>query len=293
MTIFNYGSINIDHVYRVPHLVQPGETLASLSYQALLGGKGANQSVALARAGAKVRHIGRYGENDQWVLERLESFGVECHLVSATNTPSGHAIIQVDDQAENCIILYAGANHTFQPQELPHLLTEAQKGDWLLLQNECSCTAEMMSLAAQHGLKVAFNPAPMTEAVAQLPLESLSLLVVNEVEVLQLLQLEHFDLSQVTERLTTHYPALAVIVTLGAKGAVWVDQYQVIEVPALPVKAVDTTAAGDTFIGFALSALSQGRGIQYALELGCKAAALCVQRVGAAQSIPSLEEVLA
>lgn len=293
MTILNYGSINIDHVYRVPHLVQPGETLASLSYQALLGGKGANQSIALARAGAKVQHIGRYGQGDEGVLDLLKTSGVDCRLITPTTIPSGHAIIQVDDQAENCIILYAGANHTFQPEELPHLLREAQKGDWLLLQNECSCTAEMMALAAQQGLKVAFNPAPMTEAVAQLPLESLSLLVVNEVEVLQLFQLECFDLGQVTERLTTHYPALAVIITLGAKGAVWVDQHQVIEVPALPVKAVDTTAAGDTFIGFALAALSQGHGIQYALELGCKAAALCVQRVGAAQSIPTLEEVLA
>ncbi|WP_020558984.1 ribokinase [Thiofilum flexile] len=293
MAIFNYGSINIDHVYRVPHLVQPGETLASRSYQTLLGGKGANQSIALARAGAKVQHIGRYGEGDEWVLAQLESAGVDCHLVTASPLPTGHAIIQVDDQAENAIVLYRGANHSFTPTELPDLLKTAQANDWLLLQNECSCTAEMITLAAQHHLKVAFNPAPMTAQVAQLPLESLNLLIINKVEAQQLLQLDTFELSQITQVLSTRYPSLAVIITLGDKGVVWVDQHQAIEVPALPVQAVDTTAAGDTFIGFALAALSRGQGIQYALELGCRAAALCVQRAGAAQSIPTLEEVLA
>lgn len=293
MTIYNYGSINIDHVYRVPHLVKSGETLASQSYQALLGGKGANQSIALARAGAEVRHIGRYGQNDDWVLKPLKEAGVNCELVNTSGLPSGHAIIQVDDKAENSIILYAGANHSFTATELPILLNDAQQGDWLLLQNECSCTAEMIHLAAQKGLKVAFNPAPMTGTVKNLSLTSLSLLIVNEVEVLQLLDLTTFDLAHIVQVLTHHYPQLAIIITLGAKGAVWVDQKQVIEVPAIPVKAVDTTGAGDTFIGFALAALSQGRDIHYALELGCKAAAICVQRVGAAQSIPTLQEVLA
>lgn len=293
MTIFNYGSINIDHVYRVPHLVQPGETLSSSSYQALLGGKGANQSIALARAGAEVKHIGRYGHNDTWVLNLLKEAGVNCDLISTSTLPSGHAIIQVDDNAENCIILYAGANHSFAPEQLPTLLKDAHSGDWLLLQNECSCTAEMIQLAAQLGLKVAFNPAPMTPSVQQLPIASLSLLIVNEIEVLQLLNLPTFDLTQITKVLKTQYDQLSIIVTLGAKGAVWVDQTQTIQVPALPVKAVDTTGAGDTFIGFALAALSQGHDIRYALELGCKAAAICVQRAGAAQSIPTLQEVLA
>jgi len=111
--IYSYGSINVDHIYQVPHLVAPGETLASTAYTRVLGGKGANQSIALARAGASVRHIGRFGTGDEWVLEPLQQAGVDCSSVSAIDGPSGHALIQVDSQAENTIILFAAATPSF------------------------------------------------------------------------------------------------------------------------------------------------------------------------------------
>lgn len=289
--VFSYGSINVDHIYQMPHLVAPGETLASTEYQQVLGGKGANQSIALAHAGVEVRHIGRYGQADSWVVTELEKAGVDCRHVEAVSTPSGHAIIQVDAQAENSIILYAGANHSFKADELDGLLGDASAGDWLLLQNECSCTAEIISKAAAKGMKVAFNPSPMDDATRSLPLNDLSLLVVNEIEVRQLLDFGWQDQAELIGALRERLPSTQVVVTFGAKGALWIDADSATEVPALKVEAVDTTAAGDTFLGYLLAALCQQQSPQYALELGCKASALAVQRIGASVSIPTRDEV--
>lgn len=294
MPIYNYGSINIDHVYRVPHLVQPGETLSSHHYQQVLGGKGANQSIALARAGGEVLHIGRYNAVDQALVKTLIEAGVSTPYLEAVNEPSGHAIIQVDDQGENSIILYAGANHSFTVVDLANSLQAAQAGDWLLLQNECSCTQAMIELAAAQGLKIAFNPAPMNAAVKSLPLDKLSLLFVNQVEVCQLLDLSVESLPALEDLvalLQTAWPNTLVVITLGARGAASVYQGQLEFVPAVPVQAVDTTGAGDTFIGYFLHAWMQGQSLRAALERAVKASALCVQREGASSSIPMAAEV--
>ena len=293
MQVYNFGSINIDHVYRVPHLVRPGETLASSSYTQVLGGKGANQSIALARAGAAVRHIGRYNAQDHALLAGLRDAGVDDSLLQTVEGASGHAIIQVDDQAENAIVLYAGANHSFTADELPSLLADAAAGDWLLLQNECSCTADMITVAAARGMQVAFNPAPMNAEVAALPLDKLAVLFVNEVEVMQLLGAEGEmpDPDWLAAQLQTRYPATRVVVTLGARGACCFYQGQTDCVPALRVEAVDTTGAGDTFTGYFLQALLGGQDIHTALNRACVASALCVQRAGASSSIPLAGEV--
>ena len=296
MQIFNYGSINIDHIYRVPHLVQPGETLASHDYQQVLGGKGANQSIALAKAGANICHIGRYHSADEVLVQSMTDAGVNTSLLETVSTPSGHAIIQVDDQAENSIILFAGANHSFQATELEGLLQTAQPGDWLLLQNECSCTAEMINAAVEKDLKVAFNPAPMDADIRQLPLDKLSVLFVNQVETLQLLETditESLDTQQLAEQLQEYLPETEVVITLGAKGACHAYQGQTQFAAAWPVDAIDTTGAGDTFIGYYLQAVSQGETVAQALQCGCAASALCVQKAGASSSIPTAEEVKA
>lgn len=289
--IFSYGSINVDHIYQMPHLVAPGETLASTDYRQVLGGKGANQSIAAAQAGVPVLHIGRYGKTDSWVVTQLQDAGVDCSRVTAVDTPSGHAIIQVDAQAENSIILFAGANHSFRADELDVLLDGAVSGDWLLLQNECSCTAEMISTAAAKGLQVAFNPSPMDDSVRALPLHDLSLLVVNEIEVQQLLDCDWQSQDQLVAALRDRLPNTKTVVTFGSKGALWVDAETVIFVPALKVEAVDTTAAGDTFLGYLLAALCQQDSPKTALEMGCKASSLAVQKVGASVSIPTRAEV--
>lgn len=289
MAIINFGSINIDHVYQVPHFVQPGETLSSNSYQKLLGGKGANQSFALAKAGVTVRHVGLINESDFAVKQALIRAGVDCKHVKGTETPSGHAIIQVADSGENSIVLYAGANHELSPEHVKTALAEANPGDWILTQNETSAIAEAMEQAKEQGLKIAFNPAPMTESVRELQLEKVDLLIVNEVEA------EALSGKSSMEDIETYfrecYPNTEVILTLGSKGAKLLRQTESVFASAFNVTAVDTTAAGDTFIGFFLSSYVQGVDAETCIRRACAASAVAVTRLGAAQSIPSVEEV--
>lgn len=289
MKVFNFGSINIDRVYRVPHLVQPGETLSSRSLETVLGGKGANQSVALARAGVDVHHIGRLGEADAWAAEQMAAAGVGMAAVEQVAGPSGHAIIQVDDKGENAIILHGGANHGFERSFLDQQLSQAQAGDWLLMQNECNDIAEAFDIAQQRQLAIAFNPAPMTAAVRDLPLAQCAVLILNETEATSLAQTE--DAEEALAILAQRYPATRLVLTLGAKGALMQHEGQRIREAALAVKVVDTTGAGDTFVGYFLAGLIQGLTAAVALQRACRAAALSVMVAGATPSIPAMADV--
>lgn len=288
----NFGSINLDHVYRVPHLVHPGETLASLDYRVGLGGKGANQSLAMARAGGRLSHWGRLGRQDAWARDALARDGVDVSTVMLVDGPSGHAIIQVDDAGENAIILFPGANHETSRQELADLLAAARPGDWLLLQNERNGLEELIPLAVAHGLKVAFNPAPMDSSVARLPLQQCSLLFVNRTEAALLCGLAvESSAEALLDALAAQLPGAEVVLTLGGEGA-WHQQAGLRRhQPALPVVAVDTTGAGDTFVGYYLAALQANLPVEECLRRAATAAALGVQRAGAADSIPFLDEV--
>jgi len=284
VTVYNFGSINIDSIYRVPHLVKPGETLASLSMDTVLGGKGANQSVALARAGVHTRHIGRIGDGDQWASKQLGDAGVDISSVESIAGPSGHAIIQVDDQGENSIVLHGGANQSFSRADLQKHLADATSDDWLLIQNECNNCATAIDVALQQGMRVAINPAPMTAEVAALPLERCAVLIVNETEAAQLAGAT--DPDEVLDLLEVKYPNTRLVLTLGSKGALLRFKAEQIRQEASLVDVVDTTGAGDTFVGFFLSALIQGLDDQLCLRRGCAAAALSVGVAGATPSIP-------
>ncbi|QFT85053.1 Ribokinase [Halomonas sp. THAF12] len=290
--LHNFGSINLDHIYRVPHLVTPGETLTSHGYRVGLGGKGANQSLAMARAGGQVRHWGRLGRQDAWARDLLEASGVGVDSVELVDEPSGHAIIQVDDAGENAILLFPGANHGFTEAALDARLAEARPGDWLLAQNECIALPYLFEAARERGLHIAFNPAPMTADAAELPLEACRLLFVNRSEAEMLTGLPAGSAaSALLDALASRLPSTETVLTLGGDGA-W---YQVGETrhfqPPMPVTPVDTTAAGDTFIGYYLAALQDGEGPEACLERAAAAAALGVQRSGAAESIPEAAEV--
>lgn len=289
MAIINFGSINIDHVYQVEHFVQPGETLASRNYQKLLGGKGANQSIALAKAGADVKHVGLIEESDFAMKQTLIKAGVDCKYVRGTETPTGHAIIQVADSGENSIILFAGANHELSDELIKQALSNSEAGDWVLIQNETNAIADIIESAHEKNLKVAFNPAPMTESVKSLPLHKLGLLIVNEVEAEALTGSSELEAMEAWFK--QHLPDTEVIITLGSKGAKLVSASSSAFAEAFKVKAVDTTAAGDTFIGFFLAAYMQENEAEQCIRRACAASAVAVTRVGAAQSIPTLEEV--
>lgn len=289
MAIINFGSINIDHVYQVEHFVQPGETLASKSYQKLLGGKGANQSIALAKAGTDIKHVGLINETDFAMKQALIRAGVDCKYVRGTETASGHAIIQVADSGENSIILFAGANHELSDDLIRQALGAAAPGDWVLMQNETNAIADIIEQANEQQLKVAFNPAPMTESVKALPLHKVDLLIVNEVEAEALTGTD--ELEAMEGWFKKQLPDTAVIITLGAKGAKLITNTGNTFAEAFSVKAVDTTAAGDTFIGYFLAGYMQELEPEQCIRKACAASAVAVTRVGAAQSIPTVDEV--
>ncbi len=289
MQVFNFGSINIDIIYRVPHLVRPGETLSSRSMDTVLGGKGANQSVALARAGCTVRHIGRLGCSDAWAREQLLQAGVDVTAVELIEGSSGHAIIQVDDAGENAIILHGGANQSFDREGLVAGLDQAVAGDWLLVQNECNALDDAFSLAQDRELRIAFNPAPMTTDILKLPLERCEVLIVNETEAASLAGDDDLDAAMLT--LGERYPDTRLVLTLGSKGALLQIGANQHSTNAFAVKAIDTTGAGDTFVGYYLAALMQGEDDETSLARACAAAALSVTKQGATPSIPFFADV--
>lgn len=289
MAVINFGSINIDHVYQVAHFVQPGETLGSSHYQQLLGGKGANQSIALAKAGTDVKHVGRIHELDAPFKQTMIKNGIDCKYVSCGETPTGHAIIQVTPSGENAIVLFGGANQELTNKDVLRALDSAESGDWVLTQNETSAIEQVLRQSKDQGLKVAFNPAPMTDSVKALPHDCIDLLIVNEVEAAEISGCT--DLDEMEAYFRADWSHAEVLITLGKHGVRMLRENSTLNVDAFRVEAVDTTAAGDTFIGFFLSAYSNGEEAETALRRACAASALAVTRVGAAQSIPDVDEV--
>ena len=289
MKILNFGSINIDLVYRVPHLVKPGETLSSNSLSRFSGGKGNNQSVALARAGAPVFHAGKIGKDGDWIVRLLKDSGANVRFVKKGPGPTGHAVIQVADNGENSIILFPGANRTISLTEIHKTLAHFGKGDILLLQNEINAIPEIMKAAHQAGMKIWFNPAPFDPTIPGYPLSLVDLFIVNEIEAADLSGSKAGK--PALAALASQFPAAQILMTLGAKGAVLKKGKREWRVPAPKVKAVDTTAAGDTFIGYFAASLVRGLSPQQCLTYACKAAALSVTRKGAADSIPYKNEV--
>lgn len=291
--LYNYGSINIDHVYRVPHLVRPGETLSSHGYRQVLGGKGANQSLAIARAGGSVTHWGRLGQSDRWGLETLSSAGVNTAHVEITADASGHAVIQVDDHGENSIIIHPGANYGFTDAQQSALISSVEAGDWLLLQNECNSLGRIMDLAAERRMQIAFNPAPMGANVLRLPLDHCQLLFLNRGEAIALAgQGESTSLIALLDALQARLPKAEIVLTLGHEGVCYLYGDTRYRLSAHKLDAIDTTAAGDTFIGYFMAARQHDSAILDGLRLASAAAALCVSREGAAPSIRVLSEVL-
>jgi len=281
--IYNLGSINIDHIYRVQHFPAPGETLLSDSYSKGLGGKGANQSVAIARAGGKVSHIGAIGEDAHWAKKALARAGADVTSVAVLQSPTGHAIINVDKSGENCIVLYDGANVLLGEGQISAALASANAGDWLLLQNEVSNGPFAAKLAQAKGLKVAFVAAPFDAAKVQAMLPHVDLLSVNEGEAAMV--------SAVLGVSEDEFPVEKLLVTRGAGGITYRDGANRFTQPVFPVTPVDTTGAGDTFTGYFMAQIDAGKAPQEALRVAAAAAAIQITKKGTAEAIPLMDEV--
>ena len=289
MPILNFGSLNIDHVYRVDTFVQPGETKHSKAYMINSGGKGLNQSIAAAKAGSRVFHAGMAGRDGDFLVEKLQAAGVNTSLMQASPEVSGHAIIQVADSGQNCILLYGGTNQMLSEAYIDQTLDAFGNEGLVLLQNETNLVGEIIEKAAKKGLKVALNAAPYSDKVNTYPINLLDWLIVNEVEGAGIVGGEADE--HLLQRLVERYPQAGILLTLGSRGAQCYRDGHCASIGSCKVQAVDTTAAGDTFSGFFLYGVLEGLTLAETLRLATAASALCVQRPGAADSIPTLEEV--
>ena len=287
--VLNFGSINVDHVYAVEHFVRPGETISCLDYRRFAGGKGLNQSIALAQAGACVYHAGKVGATDNWLKALMEEKGVYAGFVETINGSSGHAIIQVNAAGENCILIVGGANRLISDSDITRALSSFGLEDYLLVQNEVNSVPHIIQSAKAAGLKVAFNPAPMNAEVLSFPLELVDILIVNETEANSLTG--EIEPERIYRTLNHQFPHLTLVLTLGQQGAAYFSPQAQWFQPAKRVHVVDTTGAGDTFIGFFLAEFINTDDPKAALAYATRASALCVTRHGAADSIPSRKEL--
>lgn len=289
MKVLNFGSLNLDYVYRVDHFAAPGETLSAAGQSTNCGGKGLNQSVALARAGARVYHAGCIGRGGEPLRDLLQRCGVDTGCLREVDEIQGNAVIQVVPSGENCILLFGGSNQCIEARQIRETLAGFGRGDYLVLQNEINGLPEIVDPAYERGMKIVLNPSPWNEKLRDVDFHKLSWLLVNEVEAKQISG--SGEPERVWENLHGRYPQLSLVLTLGSRGSVCYTGGQCVRQKAFPVKAVDTTAAGDTFTGFFVAGLVKGLPPGGCMELAAKAAAVSVTRPGAAASIPTREEV--
>ena len=289
MKILVFGSLNIDHTYQVPHLVRPGETLASTHYQKNEGGKGFNQTVALAKAGQEVYFAGAIGQDGLFLKEYLEALGVHVEHLRTLDAATGHAIIQIDSAGQNAILLFSGTNGMISLEMIEATLADFKAGDYLLLQNEISHGADLLRAAHARGMHVILNPSPITPELLCWPLELVEWFLLNEVEGEDITGCHQPE--DMLDVLLRRYPTSHVVLTLGEHGSIYADAQRRVRQSAIKCTAVDTTAAGDTFTGYFLHAMLQGVDIQQALHTAAQASAIAVSRPGAGKSIPLAEEV--
>ena len=289
MSIVNFGSINLDLVYNVERFVRPGETLRAGDHRRFAGGKGLNQSIALARAGTPPRHVGCVGEDGGWLVETLRKEGVGTRGIRVVRAATGHAVVQVDAVGENCILVHGGANHAISGDQIDRACRDLGPGDWVLLQNETNAVAAVMEKAAAKGSRLAFNPSPFDACLSDLPLDAVDTFLLNQAEAAALSG--EGDVPRILDALAERYPKAGIVLTLGARGVAYAEGSLRLEVAAESAAALDTTGAGDTFTGYFLSETYRGSEPLPALQTAGKAAAICVTRLGAADSIPRLSEL--
>lgn len=289
MRIVNFGSCNIDYVYRLHHIVLTGETEHSDVRDVFAGGKGLNQSIALARSGAEVFHAGCIGSDGSFLLQTLNESGVDTSFVRTVPGPSGHAVIQVSDSGENAIFIHSGANDMFTDEYIDEVLGHFDRGDIVVLQNEINSNAYIIDRAYEKGMICILNPSPIDRKISYINFDKLSYIVINEIEGERLTG-EREPLKIISAMRAAH-PNLSVILTLGDKGCIFADGEALYSHPAFETNVVDTTAAGDTFTGYFISGLRKVQDPMKLLERACAASAVSVSRKGAAPSIPNDGEV--
>jgi ribokinase len=299
------GSLNADLVVRVPHIPVPGETILGSDFVTVPGGKGANQAVAAVRMGAAVSMVGRVGGDGQGEMLRrsLAADGVnEDWLRTDDDSPTGIAMIEVSDDGQNTIVVAPGANHRLTPADIESARGVFAGASILLLQLEIPLETVIAAarMAREHGVKVLLNPAPAQPLPAEL-LALVDILIPNETEAAMLTASQNDPAGEnpanesaalLSAKQLSAQGIETVIVTLGARGCLLVDSSGWQSFPAYAVRAVDTTAAGDAFIGAFAAAAAEGKNTIEAVAWGSAAGALAATKPGAQPSLPSRAEVM-
>ena len=268
--ILDFGSLNYDYVYGVEHMVAPGETISSLDMEIFCGGKGFM--------------AGMVGKDGQLFMDICKENGIDSSFIRQVPGKSGHAIIQLDQNGQNSILLYGGSNRQMTKEYVDEVLNNFEKGDLLLLQNEINLLSYIIDKAYEKGMRILLNPSPYDEKLAACDLTKVSVFLINEIEGEQ-------EPDKILDALTEKYPEAEIMLTLGSKGSVYCRMGERYKQDIYKVKAVDTTAAGDTFTGYFAASLLKGMPIEETLKKCAKASAVAVSRKGAADSIPREEEV--
>lgn len=287
--ILNFGSLNIDKIYGLDHIVKEGETISASSYDEGMGGKGLNQSIALKRAGADPIHAGFVGEDDGDILLDYMAENEIDFLIKKVSGKSGHAIIQVDKNAKNSIIVEAGANKNIDKSYIDQVLAEFDEGDYLLLQNEISNLQYIVDMASKKKIKIFLNPSPVDETIKTIDFNKIDSLILNETEAYELSGCENSD--EIIDYFRKNYKDLNLLLTLGKDGGIYSSKDTEIKFSSFKTHDIDTTGAGDTFLGYFLASISKGADLEKSLNIASLAAGLACSKSGAANSIPSLKEV--
>jgi len=285
------GALNIDRTYSVEKLVRPKETIAAVKYESFCGGKGFNQAVALARAGSEVFIAGVIGYDGGMLFDTLHSDGINTDYIKNSVSPNGHAVIQVDRDGQNCIIIVAGSNAEITEDYIDKVLDDFAQGDLIVLQNEVPCVNYAIEEAKRRELFIIFNPSPIEDSVKSYGLDKVNMLIVNELEGAVLSGFE--SEADILENLKRKFPNLSILLTKGENGSVFLNENGMLfRTDAILCEAVDTTAAGDTFTGYFLDEYFKSHDPQKALRIASIAGGISVTRKGASSSIPYSGDVL-
>lgn len=290
MKVLNIGSLNVDYVYSVDHILKPGETISSDKIEVFAGGKGLNQSVAIKKAGGDVYHGGIIGDDGQLLLDVCNNLEIKTDYLVKQEGKSGHTIIQVDKNAQNSILLYGGTNQNFTKDIVDNILVDFEEKDILLLQNEVNMLPYIIDKAYEKGMCIVLNPSPFNDKLYECDLSKISIFLLNEIEGEQLTGYKNPD--DIIKEMKSLYKDAKIVLTLGENGVIYADKNSLFKQDIYKVRAVDTTAAGDTFTGYFIVGLIENMAIPDILDMCAKASAIAVGRHGATSSIPYRYEVL-
>lgn len=288
MKVLVFGSCNIDYVYYLDHIVLNGETETTYNFEVFSGGKGLNQAIASAKAGADAYFAGCVGYDGEMLTDIMTESGVNISYINKIDEKNGHAIIQVSKSGENSIFLYPGSNEKISEEYADSVLENFEAGDIILLQNEINNIDYIIKKAQSKNMCIILNPSPFDGRLKTIDFNCLTYIILNEVEAKAISGCN--DIDESLRYIKSKYPSLKIILTLGVCGSIYTDSICELYQPAFRVDTVDTTAAGDTFTGYFAAALARGEEYKQALEISSAAAALAASGKGAAPSIPEKRE---